>query len=402
MLLTERTIRVPERPLHVVHVIEGLETGGAERLLYLNLKHLDPRRVRSTVVTLLAGTGDARWLAPIRELGVEVLPFAYRGPRDLPAATCRLRSVLRRLRPDLIHTHLWLANVAGRLAAWLLRIPAVTTLHMPDHDPVVWSVGRPAAVWKRSLARRLDRLSASACARFVAVSRHVAEAAAGQLGIPLDKLEIIYNSLDLDEIDAATPARARLLDELCLPESSRLLLHVGRVVPAKGLAHAVEALAVLSARLADVHLVSVGPQDESLVSSLRATAAGLGLGSAVHFLGARRDVAGLLKSAEVFLFPSMYEGLGMALMEAMAAGLPCIASDIPPLREIVEPEGNGVLVPPGDVVALADAALRLLTSPIERARLGQAAAASMHARFPPALAAARLLALYEDVVTRRG
>src|ERR1041385_9084214 len=110
--------------LHVVHLIEALGPGGAERLLYTNLKHFDPSRVRSTVFTVYLRANH--WLEPIRELGVPGFSLDCDGPRGLPRAIKKFSSWLRANRPDVIHSHLWAANVVARVSGRIARVPVVS------------------------------------------------------------------------------------------------------------------------------------------------------------------------------------------------------------------------------------------------------------------------------------
>ncbi|HLE62198.1 MAG TPA: glycosyltransferase, partial [Pyrinomonadaceae bacterium] len=128
--------------LRVTHLIEGLGPGGAERLLYTNLKHLDPARVESTVLTLFSH-GD-HWKEPLRALGVRVESLQCSGIRELPRGIARLRTWLRREQPDLLHTHLWGANVVGRIAGRLSGVPVISSVHNPDYEPEAWSDGSKA------------------------------------------------------------------------------------------------------------------------------------------------------------------------------------------------------------------------------------------------------------------
>jgi len=392
---------VVNRPLHVLHLIESLGAVGAEGLLYTNLKHLDGGRVRSTVVTVFAQPDH--WAGAIRGLGVPVVSLDCRSPRDLPAGVARLRRRLRASRPDIVHSHLWAANVIGRVAGRLAGVPVVSSVHNPDHEPEAWEDGADVSRWKRHLSLSLDRWTARAgCARMVAVSDYVRRCAHLRLKFPLGRIELLYNPIDTDAL-LSPPARGRgeLLRECGLDDDSVVLLNVGRVSPQKGLIHAVRALPAILARHPSAHLVSAGPTpDAAWLKRLKAEADALGVGGRVHFLGARRDVADLLRACDLFVFPSLYEGLGIALVEAMAAGRACVATETGPIPEVVTHGENGWLVPPGDAGRLAGAVCALLDDPGRRAALGRAAQASALARFQPRAAADELTRIYDSVAAR--
>ncbi|HEX3559039.1 MAG TPA: glycosyltransferase family 4 protein [Pyrinomonadaceae bacterium] len=390
-------------PLHVMHLIESLGAGGAERLLYTNLKHLDGGRVRSSVVTVFAQPDH--WAGEIRGLGVPVESLGCHSLRDLPAGVARLRRRLRATRPDLLHTHLWAANVIGRVAGRLAGVPVISSVHNPDHEPEAWEDGAGVSRWKRHLSLVLDRWTARAgCVRMVAVSDYVRRCAHRRLKFPLERIDLLYNPIDTDAL-ASPPARGReqLLGECSLDANSLVLLNAGRVSPQKGLIYAVRAMPAILARHPSAQLISAGPtSDSAWLERLKAEAEALGVGGRVHFLGARRDVADLLRACDLFIFPSLYEGLGIALVEAMAAGRACVATDTGPIPEVVTHGVDGWLVPTGNAEALAEAVCALLDDAARREALGRAAAASARTRFQPQAAADELARIYEAVVARSG
>jgi glycosyltransferase involved in cell wall biosynthesis len=389
-------------PLYVVHLLDSLGSGGAERLLHTNLKYLDPCRVRSLVVTVFKGNNY--WEDSIRDLGVPTACLDCRGPRDLPAAISRLYRLLSRERPNLLHTHLWTARIIGRVAGRLSGLPVVSSIHNLDHEPEAWHDGADIPLWKRRVMHRLDGwTSRQGCERLIAVSDYVRQSVHRHLRFPLDRIDVLYNPIDQDQF-VGQPSRGReeLFLELGLPTDSQVILSVGRVAPEKGLLHAIRALALMKDRFPNCRLVSVGgTRDRRWVEFVRAEARRLGVESGLHILGERRDVHDLLRACDVFVFPSLHEGLGMALIEAMAVGCPCVATRIGPLPEVISHGVDGWLVAPGDAAGLADAICLLLADSVRRAALGQAAKESVQARFLPEAAVDRLVMVYEKVVRPR-
>lgn len=389
---------------YIVHLIEALGSGGAERLLYTNLKRFDRSRFHSEVVTVFSNA--THWKGPIQALGVEVTSLDCQSLRDLPKGVQRMRRLLQNNRPDLIHTHLWAANVIGRVAGRLSRIPVVSSIHNPDHEPDAWDDGAAVNPLKRRLARLMDRWTAGfGCERLVAVSEYVRRSAHQRLGFPLDRIDLLYNPIDVDQFQATAPRKRQeviqTLRELGLREGSIILLNVARVSPQKGLLYAIRALPAVREKYPEVHLVSVGATvDQHWLSHLKAEAASLGVADYTHFLGARRDIPDLLRGCDLFVFPSLYEGLGISLIEAMATGCPCVATQAGPIPEVIRHGVDGWLVPPADAQALAGAVCSLLADEEERKRLGEAAAASVLARFHPETAARKLESIYESVLGR--
>lgn len=390
------------RQLHVVHIIEDLGAGGAERLLYTNLKSLDPRRVRSTVVTVYPHA--THWAGPIQELGVKVVNLECDSPRNLLSAIKRFRRWLYEERPDLIHSHLWAANVVARIAGRFAGIPVISSVHSPDHEAEVWNDGADVSLAKRLAAKTIDRWTSwFGNQRLIAVSDYVRQSAHKSLKFPLANIDLLYNPIDADLLSLpSSKNRAELLSECGLPEDAVLLLSVGRISPAKGLVFAVRALPRILENYPAAHLLAVGPTtDQEWVAQVTTEAAKLGVEDHLHLIGARSDVVEFLRAADVFLFPSLYEGLGIALIEAMAAGCACVASSTGPLPEIIADGKTGLLVPAGDSDALAEAVNRLLASSELRTELGTAARQSVLQRFQPQPAVDRLTEIYESVARAR-
>jgi len=384
--------------LHVVHLIEALGPGGAERLLYTNLKHLDASRIRSTVITVYPHA--THWLEPIQALGVPVVCLNCRGPRDIPKGIRTLRTWLLANRPDLIHSHLWAANIIARVAGRLTHVPVISSVHNPDHEAEAWADGADVSLIKRRVVRALDRWTAHAGSdRLIAVSRYVKESANRHLGIPLDSIEVVYNPIDTDVVSTeATTSRDELLKACGLPSDSLILLNVARVSPQKGLVYALRALTAILKRYPTAQLVSVGATtDQTWVDQLQREATALGVSDHFHLVGRRRDVIDFLRACDVFIFPSLYEGLGIALIEAMAAGCACVASSAGPIPEVVTHGEDGILVPPGDADAIAMAVCELLDDESLRTRLGTAASKTAFSRFQPEKSAAALTRIYESV-----
>ncbi|RME38235.1 MAG: glycosyltransferase family 1 protein, partial [Planctomycetota bacterium] len=187
-------------------------------------------------------------------------------------------------------------------------------------------------------------------------------------GIPRDRLRLVRGGIDPRRIEQAEPIDRSALD---VPTGVPLIVWTGRLDAVKGLPFLVEAVARLE-RDPPPHLLLVG--DGPMREPIREQVRRLGVEDRVHLAGLRDDVPGILKSADLFTFPSRTEGLPNALLEAMAAALPVVATDVPGCRDLIEHERTGLLVPYGDTPALCDALRRLLKEPLLARRLGKAAA----------------------------
>ena len=284
------------------------------------------------------------WKESIQSLGVNVTSLDCRNLRDLPKGVQRLRRLLQSSKPDLIHTHLWAANVIGRVAGRLSGIPVISSIHNPDHEPEAWEDGASVGIFKRRLARLMDSWTADfGCERLVAVSEYVRRSAHSRLGFPLTGIDLLYNPIDIDQFKSAAPSRRqKLMEELGLPEGSSILLNVARVSPQKGLLYAIRALPAVRKKYPGACLISVGAMvDQYWLSHLKAEAADLGVADHIRFLGVRRDIPELLRGCDLFVFPSLYEGLGISLIEAMASGCACVASQTGPIPEVIRQGVDG-------------------------------------------------------------
>ena len=383
---------------HVLHLIESLGPGGAERLLHTNLKHFD-RAFRHTVVTV-SDRGDY-WRPPIEALGVEVVSLGCPRYVDVGRGAARFHRLVARVRPDLIHTHLWSANVIGRLVGRSAGLPVLSSIHNPEYEPQAGTDKSASGRCKREIAWAVDLITARiGCTRMVAVSDYVRQSTHHRLRYPLDRIALVYNPVDLEEL-STPPARSRseVLREAGLPPDTLLLLNVARVSPQKGLVHAVRAMAAVAEEFPRARLISIGSKtDATYVGLVEEEVRRLGLERRVLLVGPRRDVPDWLRACDVFVFPSLFEGLGIALCEAMAAGRACVASEVGPVREFFRDGVDGRLVPPGDNAAIQRALCELLAAPEERARLGEAAAKNARSRFEPRAAAQKLETIYRDLL----
>jgi len=363
----------------VYYFTDSSEVGGAEEALLLLLAHLDRDRFPPTLLYHAGPAGD-ELAGRARELGAAVravppLPLGLRGAAGVP----RLARALARARPDLFHAHLsWpLAAKYPLAAALLARVPAaVATVQL---FPEI-RLGPSSRLQLRALAARLSA--------YVAVSHALGARLTGELGWPPAKLEVIHNGVD--------PARVRRPRDPALRrelggDGGFVVLAVARLHAQKGLGDLLRAAAELpEARFA---LAGEGPER----ARLEAEAGRLGVGDRVRFLGRRADVPELLAAADAFVLPSLYEGSPLAVLEAMAAGLPLVATAVGGTGELVADGESGLLVPPRDPPALARALRRLLAEPETRERLGAAARRRAEA-FTAAATAGRVMALYERLL----
>ena len=376
-------------PVRVLTIIESLGRGGAENLVLSVHRRLDRERVEPRVASLF---GPDPLATELEASDVPVERMRLSRPAGALRGVLGLRRIIRRHRIDVVHTHLYYANVTGRLAAAGLA-GVVTTLHNPDYgreDPgtTVFRVKKAVDRWTgKGLTDTI-----------LAVSEAVRRDYETHLGFR--DIRILHNGIDLErfaealeQVDRAAERRA-----LGLVAEEALLLHVGRLHPQKGLDVLIDALArpPASELRWTLALVGVGPAE----ASLRKRAASRGLGDRVRFLGTVARPERFYAAADLFVFPSRYEAFGIALLEAMAAGLPPVASRVDGIPELTGDAG-ALLVPPEDPDALSRAIAGLLDDPDRRRTLGSAAR-KRSALFDVCRVARELEDVYAEVAGRRG
>ena len=369
-------------PVRVALVITRLVPGGAQQVacsLFERLSRGASERGERFEPILITGPegfespGDAR-RGPV--LVVRHLRREVRLLEDV-LAVVELARLFRRYGVDLVHTHTSKAGVVGRLAARLAGVGAV--VHTP-HGHIYAPGARIQSVPHRQLLRTgflwAERLAGRCGALLVTLTEAEARETVALGLAPADRVFCVPNGVEA-EVFAQRPAVRRvraLRRELGLPARARVIISVGRLSRVKGHRVLVEALAELvcgedgplgraglePAARGDLHLLLVGEGPER--GALAKQARSLGVAQRVHFAGrrGREEVAALLHTAAVFVLPSYYEGFGIAVLEAQAAGLPVVASDVGGVREVLAGGRTGLLVPPGDARALAQAVGRVL------------------------------------------
>jgi glycosyltransferase involved in cell wall biosynthesis len=305
---------------------------------------------RSVVV---GPAGGERWLE--ERLGESGVELRYASMVDVPPVRCvrGLIQLIREIGVDLLHSHEFNAGVYGAIVAQRLRVPHVCTMH-----------------GSRYYAERLRRRMLLAAAawtgtRFVAVSATLADHLRRDLRISHGRVTVVANGVAIANAQPS-PIRA----QLGLAENARVLLAVGNLYAVKGHDFLIRALATILREYPDVHVAIAGRGIEE--TALRTRAQTLGIDNHVHLLGLRDDVPGLLRAADIFVLPSISEGLPLALLEAMGAGVPVVASGVGEIPVVLQ-DDTGILVHPGSTEDVANAVLRLLSRPDEAAEMARRA-----------------------------
>jgi glycosyltransferase involved in cell wall biosynthesis len=346
--------------MRIALIIPTMDRGGAEKQVCLLAQHL-PRQEFDVQVILL--TRDGPRSEQLRRSGIPVTLIGKRFKAD-PTALFRLRNVLRKWKPDVVHTWLFAANCFGRAAAKMAGVPRIIGSE------------RCIDLWKTPAHFLLDRQLARYSEAITTNSVGVKDFYAAH-GIDPDLFCIIANGIEPREV--AEIERAEALGRLDVPVDRKLILAVGRLWPQKRYRDLIWAAELLATLRADTTLVIVGdgPQRGELLRFRDSVTAP----NHVRFAGSREDVAELLPHADVFWIGSEYEGQSNAVIEAMQAGVPVVASDIPGNRDLVLPGQTGRLVPLGDRAAFARETHDLLENPDQAEQLSLAARARIASEF---------------------
>lgn len=285
------------------------------------------------------------------------------------ARVAALRSLIDRVQPDMVHTVLFEADLAGRVAAHRCGVPVLSSLVNDAYGREHRQAYGPVRV---TAAQALDAATARLVARFHAITGHVADHVARRLRIPRSRIEVIPRGKDPSLLGRRTPERRALARAgLGLGPAEVAVLAVGRQERQKGFDTLLRATSLLHEP--NLRLVIAG-RDGNETAHLAALVAELGLGDRVRFLGHRSDVAELMCAADVLAFPSRWEGLGLTVVEAMALEVPIVASDLPVLRETLGAPGERALLVPSDQPGGLAAAIRQVVADPAAAAMRAAAA----------------------------
>jgi glycosyltransferase involved in cell wall biosynthesis len=345
--------------LKILFVMDGLGPGGAERSLAEMIPSLTNADIRSMVAFFYRRQENLEALFRARGADLRYLPQQGMARRVLA-----LRRLIQAERPDVIHTTLFEADVTGRLAAIGQKAIVVSSLVNTPYDPILLKNDDVNAV-KLWGVRLIDALTARyLTTHFHAVSDAVKKAAVETLRLPPQRITVVERGRNGRFGRPSAERRTQARRRLGLEDSDEVIVNVGRQEYQKGQRYLLEAMKDVVRRRPNAVLLVAGRRGRQS-QVLEHVQQRIALDGRVRLLGHREDVPDLLASADLFVFPSLYEGLGGALLEAMALGLPVVASRIPAIENVVEEGRNAMLVERASVVPLADAIVDLL---VDRAR----------------------------------
>jgi glycosyltransferase involved in cell wall biosynthesis len=401
-------------PIRILHVITRMVKGGAQENTLSNVLGLSGPGWESSLATGPAVGPEGSLEPECLAAGVRMLrvPELVRelSPRDDLLALRRLTTLFRKERPHIVHTHTSKAGIVGRIAAKRAGVPIV--VHTP-HGHVFHSY---ESGLKTRIFIQAERYCARSADRLVALTenerREHLELSVGRA----DDWRVVHSGVDFAPFEAARGEREAIRRELGIPLGEWVIGTVGRLVPIKGQCHLIDAFARITAERPGLHLLLVG--DGELRDQLEAQAfsrglairshdtgtdsAGEGQRGTVHFVGLRRDVPRLMAAMDLFTLPSLNEGMGRVLVEAMAMELPCIASRVSGIPDVVAEGTTGLLVPAREPGDLAAALRALLDDPARAREMGQRGRARVVPEFGVGRMLEKLEAIYRELLAAKG
>ncbi|HEY2588625.1 MAG TPA: glycosyltransferase [Tepidisphaeraceae bacterium] len=374
--------------VRVVHIINSFEFGGAESMLCNLLLRSDRRRFDPHVVALI---DDLRVAGPIVAAEIPLVTMGMKPGLPSPLAIVRLIRHLRRLRPAVVQTWMDHSNLIGGVAARF--VPGAR---------VVWGIHHSNHV--AELTKRTTLMTVGACARLsgrvparIVCCSEQSRVHYGQRGFTSERLTVIPNGFDTDHFRPDATARLAIRQEIGVAPDAPLVGLVARYDPVKDHATFLRAAAIVHREFPDAQFLMCGDKVDPSNAALTQLIDSLGIGRACHLLGPRRDVARIYAALDISTSSSISEAFPLAVGEAMACGVPCVATDVGDSALMVG--DTGMIVPPGDPGALAAGMAELIgMAPSGRARLGGEARRRVRDRFDLGTVTRRYEALYEEIL----
>ncbi len=355
--------------IKIFHIIPQLTSGGAEQLLTTVVGNTSKEKFTHVVCVL----GRAELFGEeIQRSGNELIELNLTGKHPWMAATRRILPLIKKIQPDIVQSWLYDATITSRLVNFRYqKIPLVNSLHSSDYEPETIEAGN----WSPSKVeglRLIDKFTARAAKPyFVACSHFVAESYENRLGINPSRIKVIHNLIAPQNLSSEPDEPKQIRQSLGIPEDAFVYTEVGRLDPPKGQFYLIKAFARVLREVPSAHLVLIGTGPSE--NDYKQLAKSLNVEHRVHFLGRIKNVGAHLEMSNVFVFPTLFEGFGIALVEAMAKELPCIATRLAAIEEIVDDNVSGLLIEPKSEEELAETMVRVFKQPELRKRLGQQA-----------------------------
>ena len=371
------------QPINILHVISKLPIGGVENQLLLTLKNYDRIKLNPLVCSLLDKGEIGK---EIEDAGIEVIALNKLKHRFDRSIAKDIYKLIKTRNVKIVRTHQYHANLYGRLAAWLAKVPCI-----------IASVHNVYTIDRKLHRRMINRFLARFTDKVVAVSEIVKKDILKYDGLREDKVMIIHNGIDTERLLNIDGNVIR--SEFNISSDVPVIGTIGRLTFQKGQKYLIEAVSKIKEKFPSIMLLIVG--DGPIKDELQNYSKTLGLNKHVIFTGSRRDIPPLLAAMDIFVLPSLWEGLPNALLEAMASGKTIIATDIPPIREIINNEKIGILVPARDSKAMASSIELLLNDKTSAETFCKSAQERAFSDFNITTTVDKYTNLYKDILSNK-
>ncbi|HKZ57693.1 MAG TPA: glycosyltransferase [Thermodesulfovibrionales bacterium] len=371
--------------INILHIYQNSKIGGVQQQLLSLLKAYSRERFNPIFCCL----GPKEEIGKeIEETKIEFIPLnKLRYNRFSLGIVLELYRLMKKKQIHVVRTHRYRSNLYGRLAAFLAGVPVI-----------IASVHDNYRTDKRPKRRIMNRILSKITDKIVAVSEDVKEDIIRYDSINPSKIDVIPNGIDVERFNPEKNT-TDIRKEFSLEDDDIVIGFIGRIVPAKGLKYLLNALPYLKKEFKSIKLLIVG--EGSLVEELKERAKKNNIFDNILFTGRRRDIPEILASINIFVMPSIAEGLPNALLEAMAMGKPIVTTEVGGIPEIVKNGFNGLLVPPRDTLSLSKAIKELISNDRLAAKLGQAARDLVHDNLSIKAIAQKWQSLYLSILKEK-
>jgi len=367
--------------MKVLQLTTHMNIGGIANYI-LSLSTALKREGLETVVASSGGNlEDELEKRGIRHIRLDIDTKSELSPKILKSVFT-LTGIVRSQSINIMHAHSRVSQMAASFVSRITGVPYITTCH---------------GFFKKRFRKIFDTWGV----RVIAISDQVRAHLKDDLGVAGDRIALIYSGVDIDRF-----SRAYTTDEISGRKKSLGLKEgpvigtIGRLSSVKGQKFLIEAMKDVVSRRRDAQCVIVGDGDEE--AALKTMAKSLGIEEALHFFKSDLDTNKFLSIMDIFVFPSVKEGLGIALLEALASGRACVASDVGGIRDVIKNGSSGILVPVGDSRAIADVVLRLLGDDLLKKEMALKGRLLVKENFSLGSMAERVAGLYREVVSKKG
>lgn len=369
--------------MRILQIIDSLKVGGAQKLVAEFAREMQTREHQINIIVLSHSDLESPVYYDLQDLDVRIEWQPFNTIADL-RAVFRLTEKIRNIQPDIIHTQLNYANIHGALAARITGVPVIASLHNASVHLYRY---RPYRTWLETLTLRHYSKRIVACGHTVA--------SAQQHRFPKKTLDVIPNPVP-NQPKVSNAQKQAIRKQYLSDQKGILLISVGRLIPEKGYADLIAVLRILNQQSEkEIRLLIVG--DGYLRAELEETTAKADLTDFVLFLGERDNVPLLLAASDIYAGASHYEGQSLAVLEAMASGLPVVVTDVGDNCRVINEECGSIL-PAGKPAMLAEEVMRLIQNPLERKQIGNSAKKCVSENYSVSKWVDQLMSLYDEVI----